>query len=1089
MRRLVIGCLLAHIFCSQIAIAADAVADAPYLTGNAAQWRCWTPGVIRPDQGTIEVVITPDRPMREFGNDWHFVFSGVPARVLGSGANTMIGLFVPPLPEHGLVAIMRSGTKTYKVLAPDVDFTPGKPTALAVSWGTALTLARDGVVLGSTPMDTTPDESLWPDHLTFGRYAPFSPQAVRISTSVRPATDLLRTETPATVDGDVSLLADDALQRVRLNRTAWHTATSVVVAKPAWRAEKQTYRQGETPVLPIVATNRSAQPATVAVTVVATPTRGGDALQLSDTLTLPADTPAQIYEIPLRQLAEPDLYTYEWSLSGPSNPALHGSAALAVYPRSATPASGTLAEFYAIHHKAAWHPATFAKLGVTTTRAWAESELFLWYNIEPTPGEFSWQNSDAYVTECRANGMEVLGVLGYPSRWAAAEPTTYNPTEAKTEYAFRPARWQPRDLDAWARYVRATVTRYRGKVRSWEIYNEVNFHPPALPATFSGTTADYLALQRIAYREAKLADPDCQVLCSGFSADADKQMPLDALTQGLADACDVFNVHGYSGVEAVAPWLAGWRQRKPTAPAWMTEQMSFQVDDRALRSYLQVQTALQFAVAGYQRFFTMGVREVFFDRATFSPTDAQWVIGVMQDELRPCTGEIAAVPVAGDEFLGLHHQFKRSDGSWVTMLGSEFGSFALEFTGEATRIRDLHGRPLRPTGAGDRRVLDIPDLAYLVSAEPLHLQRVVPAASRPLVSNGDCEQVDGDIGVGGLAAGRPRGFTLRDRTYDPAGTVRMSTHAAHGTYAIEIGSSGKGRVYVFQSVQVPTAGTYVLSGDFRVEPGAAALTPYLFIFDQDTGKVTQATLDQTDGTFRHLQLAITLTQRNRKPLAIGWGILSGSGSLTLDDVAFTVKPAEFDHARFAAVDLSAVTHQSGRDEQAGDGVGGFADLGTPDLRTLPLGDQVLGGASFRLADALVILGGSIRPNLPRTVEIPLGRTVHGLQFLHTALHVQAKSGDALGSYVVTYADGSEVVIPITNQRDIADWYRPLAEAQVPVALSLATADHVARQLYLQQWVNPKPEQPVRVVTMRSQGNAILVLAGLSAEVISQTPPP
>ena len=1069
--------------------AAEPVGDAPYLAANAAQWRCWTPGVIRPEQGTIEVVVVSDRPMREFGNDWHFVFSAVPAKVLGNGANTLIGLFVPPLPDTGLVAIMRSGTRTYKVVAPDVEFTPGLPTVLAVSWGTALTLMRDGVVLGTTPMADVPDEALWPDHLTVGRFAPFHPQVVRISTSARPVTSLLTATATPTIDDAVSLLADGGLQQLHLNRTTWHAGGVVALAKPVWRAEKQTYRQGEIPVLPIVAANRTTQPLSVTVDVVATPTCGGEPLHVSDRIVVSADTPAQVYEVPFAALAAPDLYTYDWRISGTGMPTLQGSAALAVYPRSATPAAGAMADFYAIHHKAAWNAETFAKLGVTTTRAWAESDVFLWYNIEPVAGGFQWENSDAYVAECRANGMAVLGVLGYPSRWAASEPTAYAPKDAKTDYAFRPARWQPRDLDAWARYVRATVTRYRGKVRSWEIYNEVNFHPPAMPATFSGTTEDYLALQRIAYREAKIADPACQVLCSGFSDGADRDMPLAALGLGLAEHCDIFNVHGYSGAALVAPWLAGWRQQRGDAPAWMTEQMCFQVEDRALRSYLTVETALQFALAGYQRFFNMGVREVFFDRATFSPTDAQWVVGVMQDELRPCTGEHAAVPLAGSEQLSLHHQFKRSDGSWLTVVGSEYGAFTLEFTGDTTRIRDLHGRPLRTIDHDGRRQLDVPELAWLVSDAPLRLQRAVLSGDRPLVGNGGFEEVDGDIGVGGLSAGRPRGYVLRDRTYDPAGAVRLTTRAAHGTYALEVTSSGQGRVYAFQNLSVPTAGTYVLSGDFRVEPGGANPTPYLFVFDQDSGKVTQATLDTGDGTFHHLQLTITLSERNRKPLAVGWGILSGSGIVTVDDVAFTLKPPEFDHARFMAIDLTSVANQGASDDTAGDGQGGFADLGAPDLRGLPHGEQVLGGLSFRLPEAaagtrptLVMTGGGIRPELSPEVVIPLGFPAAGLVFLHTALQVQAKPGEELGRYLVTYADGSQVVIPLTNQRTIADWFQPLAGDQVPVALTLQVPDHIPRQLYSLNWSNLRPEVALRNVTLRSQGNAILALVALSTRI-------
>ena len=42
------------------------------------------------------------------------------------------------------------------------------------------------------------------------------------------------------------------------------------------------------------------------------------------------------------------------------------------------------------------------------------------------------------------------------------------------------------------------------------------------------------------------------MLSSGFSADVNKAMPMAALKGCLAQWCDVFNVHGYSGVQGTA---------------------------------------------------------------------------------------------------------------------------------------------------------------------------------------------------------------------------------------------------------------------------------------------------------------------------------------------------------------------------------------------------------------------------------------------------------------------------------------------------------------------------------------------------------
>jgi hypothetical protein len=505
----------------------------------------------------------------------------------------------------------------------------------------------------------------------------------------------------------------------------------------------------------------------------------------------------------------------------------------------------------------------------------------MWYRIEPTPGHFRWEEADAYVKSCRDGGLDVLGVLGYPSRWAAVEPGEEH--KKRHELAYRPERWKPADPNAWARYVRATAERYKGQVRYWEIYNEVNFCPPGLPATFSGSTEEYVELQRIAYREIKAVDPQAVVLSSGFAADVNKPMPMAALKGGLAQWCDVFNVHGYSGVRGTAEWVAEWRRQRPGAPVWQTEQMWHQLDDDRRRWWLTAALPLQYIADGYERFFNMGIGGVFSQVATQSPTRDQWVVAVMNNELRPCTKFAGLAGGETAKALDLRHRFQRSDGSWLTVVGAERGPMAVTLSAVPQRARDLFGRPLSSakTAAGVR--LDVPDLAWLVSDAPLEVLAAAPIGDAPLITNPGFEETVGDIGMGGLSAGAPRNYTLRDRTYDPKGAVRLSDRPRSGRYAMELSSSGAGRVYLFQNVQIHDPGTYELSGWFRIDKGSPE--PYMFVFDQDSGKIRNARLAGGGDGFRHLKLEVTLPGRNVKPISVGWGI-TGSGSATVDDVDF-----------------------------------------------------------------------------------------------------------------------------------------------------------------------------------------------------------
>ncbi|MDZ4198908.1 MAG: hypothetical protein U1E27_06440, partial [Kiritimatiellia bacterium] len=682
--------------CGRTDISQKGSAPADSAGSSSPQWTTLLPGIVRGDQGTMEITVQIDRPQREFGNNWEFLIQVVPGKVIGEGANTLLGIFVPPEPDGGLVALIRTGKNVVRAQARNWECTPGKPMNLAVSWGKSLTLWCDGKPLATTAMTEFPEESLWPADVAINRFAPFHPAGIRISSIERVAgtldADPLK---PFIADADTTLLAGADLRPLPVAASRWQRESGYAVAKPAWYPEEQCLGPQDPAVFPVVVANHGAESRTAHLEWILTPLSGDPPIPVLHDLPIAPGTPATLVRVELPELKS-DWYQVAWKISGEGLPTLDGASSIAVYPRDPEPADGALARFYAVHRPETWSNAPFSRMGVSATRAWALSRIFHWNRIEPTPGNFSWEQADAYVDSCLADGQEILAVLGYPSRWAAIEPSEEH--KAKHELAYRPERWQPADLEAWARYVRAVAERYKGRIRHYEVYNEVNFCPPGLPATFSGGVPEYLALQRIAYREIKAADPQAGVTSSGFSADVNKAMPMEALRGGLAEWCDIFNVHGYSGVEGTAEWVADWRTRRPGAPVWQTEQMWHQLSDDRRRWWLTAALPLQYAADGYERFYNMGVDQMFFDRATRSPTRDQWVVAVMNNELRPCTGFSALLKGAAEK-LDMRHRFARSDGSWLTVLGSERGPMAVTLSAQPQRIRDVFGRPLTATPA------------------------------------------------------------------------------------------------------------------------------------------------------------------------------------------------------------------------------------------------------------------------------------------------------------------------------------------------------------------------------------------------------
>ncbi len=141
-----------------------------------------------------------------------------------------------------------------------------------------------------------------------------------------------------------------------------------------------------------------------------------------------------------------------------------------------------------------WFPMMSAA-GVSTVRLFPE-----WRSLEPTPGKWQWDQTDAFVKAAADNKIEINAILMGSTPW----------TKAKS-HAF------PMDnLEDWSRYVATVVERYKNRIRYWEVWNEGN-------GGFNDdrhTTVDYAKLAAATYAAAKKADPKAQIGLSVASFDA-----------------------------------------------------------------------------------------------------------------------------------------------------------------------------------------------------------------------------------------------------------------------------------------------------------------------------------------------------------------------------------------------------------------------------------------------------------------------------------------------------------------------------------------------------------------------------------------
>ena len=125
--------------------------------------------------------------------------------------------------------------------------------------------------------------------------------------------------------------------------------------------------------------------------------------------------------------------------------------------------------------------------------------------------------------------------------------------------------------EATPEFVRKAVTRFKGRIRYWEIVNEPNF---------SFKPAEYVALCRRLYGLIKEIDPSAKVLAPTVCG---VQLPWYRAfyASGGAKLCDILSIHDYEGHESADPFH--WRRklgdlRKLMAahgdadkPVWQTE--------------------------------------------------------------------------------------------------------------------------------------------------------------------------------------------------------------------------------------------------------------------------------------------------------------------------------------------------------------------------------------------------------------------------------------------------------------------------------------------------------------------------------------
>jgi len=207
-----------------------------------------------------------------------------------------------------------------------------------------------------------------------------------------------------------------------------------------------------------------------------------------------------------------------------------------------------------------------------------------------------------------------------------------------------------------------------------------------------------------------------------------------------------------------------------------------------------------------------------------------------------------------------------------------------------------------------------------------------------------------------------------------------------------------------------------------------------------------------------------------------------NGDLTRSNVALQFK---FRPYQSKPIDLTSAMNMGLRDDAANDRKGGWTDQGpSNDLRMLKPGLQRLGGIDFTIVDpasnqgkACLMLAGNERPFFPMTAEVPVtGIKARWLYLLH-ALAWPSEKGRPVGQLTVTYQNGETSVIPVNANKDVNDWWAPVA---APNGALVWTGENQSSYVGLFRSAFAVKPEPIKSIRFESTRTAVWGVVALSA---------
>ncbi len=182
-------------------------------------------------------------------------------------------------------------------------------------------------------------------------------------------------------------------------------------------------------------------------------------------------------------------------------------------------------------------PAAFFGMHVMEPRHWptvpfgalGKGTGVTWDYIEPKKGQFDWLRLDRFVNDANAHGLGYMFSADGVPPWAASDRSACHQRPPFGTYCLS----NVSKMEDWDTFVRALVTRYKGRIQVYELWNEPQ-------NGFVGTVSQMVALTQHEHDIIRSLDPTAKILSPS------------AISYGAAYLDNYFAEGGTKDIDAVA---------------------------------------------------------------------------------------------------------------------------------------------------------------------------------------------------------------------------------------------------------------------------------------------------------------------------------------------------------------------------------------------------------------------------------------------------------------------------------------------------------------------------------------------------------